>query len=160
MAHFGIGLQASFPLILSVDASPVAIGKFGAPAPFHVPPAFDALPSAPLAQMTARSRSAKGTCCTFPTSRKAYKIIIRFLNDLKRKAREDPSEQSPNRRRRPEISPDLQSRTSNVGDTGARSCGSGESPTLFPQTPSFEHRSLETTLPSFWCPFCINILNI
>ncbi|KAJ5411099.1 uncharacterized protein N7487_005458 [Penicillium crustosum] len=64
--------------------------------------------------------------CTFGPDDRKVTVSERFLNDLKRKAREDPSEQSPNRRRRPEISPDLQSRTSNVGDTGARSCGSGQ----------------------------------
>ncbi|CRL18099.1 Fungal transcriptional regulatory protein, N-terminal [Penicillium camemberti] len=68
----------------------------------------------------------RSTVCTFGPDDRKVTVSERFLNDLKRKAREDPSEQSPDRRRRPESSPDLQSRTSNVGDTGAPSCGSGQ----------------------------------
>ncbi|KAJ5499315.1 fungal-specific transcription factor domain-containing protein [Penicillium expansum] len=68
----------------------------------------------------------RSTVCTFGPDDRKVTVSERFLNDLKRKAREDPNEESPNRRRRPESSPDRQSRTSNVGDTRARPYGSGE----------------------------------
>ncbi|CAG8113139.1 unnamed protein product [Penicillium salamii] len=68
----------------------------------------------------------RSTICTFGTEDRKVTVSKRFLDDLKRKAQEDPSDHSPDRRRRPESSPDWQHRNSHVEDTGARPCSSGQ----------------------------------
>ncbi|CAG8935031.1 unnamed protein product [Penicillium salamii] len=67
--------------------------------------------------------------------------IISFLNDLKRKAQENTSDHRPNNRSRQESSPGRHHRTSDVEDTGARSCSSDELPDTNISNPLGSERS-------------------